>query len=324
MIFRAALGSGWSPAFAACHSGLRRLDRRAVDACAPPRCRSPLVLGLLEVDAADRDAPDAVLLEPGRRAAAGARRSRQLEDERADLVARDAARDRDLLDVALAQVAREPDQRRRPTASSRCALTTTSSPMKPMTMASVLLERRLRQRRQRVDAAPDERVVRRVERRAADRGGEPAHQLLVDPGCQPWPCEPCRCPRELPQQPVAVAGRVGDRAAPPAASRFAAARRSTAASARALFRRANQLLRRMTCATCGTASSPPTSPSAPSVSSTIVVIAAERIALVEDADEHRDDARVALGDERGDDRLALLARGGAQHGVHRARPRPGR
>ena len=37
--------------------------------------------------------------------------------------------------------------------------------------------------------------------------------------------------------------------------------------------------------------------------------------------EHRDDPRVALGDERGDDRLALLAGGGAQHGVHRARGR---
>ena len=74
----------------------------------------PLVLGLLEVDAADRDAPHAALLEPGgerqRRAPV-----RQLEHEQAQLVARDAARDRDLLDVALAQVAGEPDEHgRRP------------------------------------------------------------------------------------------------------------------------------------------------------------------------------------------------------------------
>ena len=61
-------------------------------------------------------------------------------------------------------------------------------------------------------------------------------------------------------------------------------------------------------ATWGTASSRPTSPW-PRASRGHLVVAAERLALVENADEHRHHPRVTLGDKRRDDRLALLPRG---------------
>ena len=51
------------------------------------------------------------------------------------------------------------------------------------------------------------------------------------------------------------------------------------------------------------------------------MVAAERLALFEDADEHRDDARVAFSDERLGDRFAHLAAGRTQHRLDRARRR---
>ena len=45
------------------------------------------------------------------------------------------------------------------------------------------------------------------------------------------------------------------------------------------------------------------------------MVGAERLALVEDAHQHRHDPVVPLGDQRLDDGAALLAGGGAEHGV---------
>ena len=50
-----------------------------------------------------------------------------------------------------------------------------------------------------------------------------------------------------------------------------------------------------------------------------LMVGPERIALVQDADEHGHDARIALGDERLDDGAPLFAGGGAQYRVHAPR-----
>ena len=113
---------------------------------------------LLDREPADGDAADPFLLRAGSRAAGAARRSAQLEDERAQLLARHAALDGDLLDLALAHVAREPDQRGADF-GSRSAFTTTSSPMKPMTMRVGRLVRAAAEPGQRVDAALQQRMA---------------------------------------------------------------------------------------------------------------------------------------------------------------------
>ena len=108
MIFFAAVGIGLVPRLGGLPQGFRRLDGRAVD-LARRGDAGGSILGLLQVDAADRDPAHAALLEPGRQRRRRAA-VRQLVDEPAELVARDAARNRDLLDLALAQVPREADE----------------------------------------------------------------------------------------------------------------------------------------------------------------------------------------------------------------------
>ena len=227
MIFLAARGVRLIPRFRSLPQGFRRLERRSVDAARRGDAGGPSFVRLLEVDAPDRDPAHPALLEPGgerqRRAPV-----RQLVDEPADLVAGDAARDRDLLDVALAQVPREPDQHRgRPEEPLRVDDDLVVD--EPDDDGVLVLQRGLRQRRQGVDAAPDERVLRRIQRRAAYRGGQPAHQLLVDPGISHGPAEN----RPPPARSFATGGRRcwprRQSPSPRRPSRFAAARRSSAA-----------------------------------------------------------------------------------------------
>ena len=111
MIFRAAFGSGLSPALAACQSCFGRLDRRAVDLARRDDARARVVVVLLDREPADRDAAHPLLLRAASASGSVGAPVRQLEDERAQLLARHAALDRDLLDLALAHVAREADQR---------------------------------------------------------------------------------------------------------------------------------------------------------------------------------------------------------------------
>src|SRR6185436_6722310 len=102
----------------------------------------------------------------------------ELQHEREQLLSRDTASERDLLDLAVARLAREPAQRR-------------ARPRQPLPLdddvvadeadddAVGVLVRLLAQLGQRVDPALQERMGSGVERRRPYGGGEPAHELLV-------------------------------------------------------------------------------------------------------------------------------------------------
>ena len=149
------------------------------------------------IDAAGRGDPDLILADVSRRRACRARcagrpravsRSgsgvrdraiRELADEAADLVARDAAREGDLLDLAVAQIAREADQRRRPARQPRAVDDHLVADEADDDRWRASAARSLRRAGERVDAALHQRMrAASSSSGAAHRRGEPPDELF--------------------------------------------------------------------------------------------------------------------------------------------------
>ena len=150
-------------------------DRRRVHA-AGGRDAGLFVGHLFDDDAAERHVADA----SGREAVGERRRRRPVAedgDEVPDLVARETARQRDLLDAALAQIAREADERRGP-ARQAVAVDDDFVADEADDDGRRRLERFGRGGIQGIESALHEGVVRRIELGAPQRCRKPAYQFL--------------------------------------------------------------------------------------------------------------------------------------------------
>ena len=212
--------------------------------------------------AADDDVRTPLLLQPIRqRDWRGGRR--RLEDERAHLVAGQPARQRDLLDLPLAQAAREADERRGPAWQARAVhddFVADESDDDRRRGA----ERLEHGARERIDAALHQRVRRRVQLRAAQRRRQPPDEVVVGERgsairrIRPGDFRSIRSPVRAPSSSAPAAFGVPMRTSAPTDFVF---------SARS-FLRFSQPRRCAMVPSAGTAASLATAPSASSASST--------------------------------------------------------
>ena len=201
---------------------------------------------------------------------------------------------------------------------SRVASTMTSSPIKPMTTVGGGLQRLGRGGGEGVDPPLHQRVGRRIEVRAAHRASPvagPALRPSSGPSRLFLSARPIGAPRQFSSASGPRSWRQPSRAAAAAGVPMrASASTPRSLRARSFFRQKNP--RRPI--TVASAPMPASLGNAPQCGHRLehdVVILAERLALVDDPDQHRHHARIALGDQRVDHRPPQFAGGGAKDGM---------